>query len=82
VQINKESLELLKSSNIMAKDDTSVPMDTETVENPNSFGSRASSFMAQFFLFLVTVGLAVLLVLQLIVIATVEPKAKNPNETA
>jgi len=47
----------------MAKDDTSVPMDTETVENPNSFGSRASHFMAQFFLFLVTVALAVLFVL-------------------
>jgi len=62
----------------MAKDDTSVPMDTETVENPNSFGNRAGSFIAQFFLFLVTVGLAVLLILQIIIIASsVESEASS-----
>ena len=65
----------------MGKDDHYIPMDTETVEQPTSFKNRARSFIASAFLFLVVVGLASLLVIQIIVISsTVHVSATADHE--
>lgn len=52
-------------------DDFYVPMDTETIEDTNSAGSRVKRFISQFFLFLIVCFLAFLLVCQIITISAV-----------
>lgn len=52
-------------------DDNYVAMDTESVEDTNSAGSRVKRFISQFFLFLVVCFLAFLLVCQIIAISSV-----------
>ena len=62
----------------MGKENESyIVMETETQENNNSFGSKAKSFFAQFFLFLVFAGLVFALVMQLIIISAATDVVAN-----
>ena len=64
------------------KDDSFIPMETETVEDENSAKSKVGSFLKSMLLFLVVVGLVAVLVIQIIIIsATSQVHAADALDT-